>query len=176
MEKEPKTHLSAQLSEAEGNKFSELWMSPAALTGTSWWPSSLHREIPRRRQNGSRSSCRWYPPSRHTPHFGLSQSSPRHSHLEEREIAERCWGKTLNWKICKKRPRLWASSVFMQLMICTISVFISVSFLQKGAVWVYQQACGPGAAPACHTNVLVTVTSSVFADQCFLPIFDLAEE
>lgn len=154
-------------------------MLPAALTGTSWWPSSLHREIPRRRQNGSTSSCRWYPPSRHTTHSGLSRSSPHHSHLEEMRKMLR---KMFKWTIYKKLPCLWASSV-LNLCSCDdmhhFCAYIcqeTATFLQKGAVLFYQRTFGPGAASACHTNILVTVTSSVFADQYFLPIFDLTEE
>lgn len=48
---------------------------------------------------------------------------------------------------------------------------------QQGAVSAYQQFhLAAGAASLCHTNILVTVTSSEFADQYFLPILNLAEE
>lgn len=50
-------------------------------------------------------------------------------------------------------------------------------YFQQGAVSAYPQShFATGAASLCHTNLLVTVTSSVFADQCFRTILNLAEE
>lgn len=52
-----------------------------------------------------------------------------------------------------------------------------VLLFQQGAVSACQQLdSSAGAASPCHTNVLVTVTSSLFADQYLLPILNLAEE
>lgn len=101
-------------------------MPGVTLTGTSWWLSSLRRGIPRRRQNGSTSSCRWFPPSHHTSRSGLNRSSPHRSHLE-REIVQML-GKLIEWKIGNPPhpPELLLCLIYGVLMICTISVLISM--------------------------------------------------
>lgn len=53
----------------------------------------------------------------------------------------------------------------------------SMLYFQQGAVSAYPQfyfASDP--ASLCHTNLLVTVTSSMSADQYFLTILNLVEE
>lgn len=62
------------------------------------------------------------------------------------------------WKISKKLPCLWATSVFNLCScadrhhFCAHVCQETATFVQQGAVWVHQQAFGPGAASYYHPS------------------------